>query len=206
MKTLFKGIGLILALTAGTAQAIPTLFFDGQLNYDATAGTLTVNSVLTNTTDLAMPSLTGGTLNFTAKFTHRFSNSSITVGQFGTTSGTDLSASNSSNTLLTGNFSNLLLGGHNGNDFGGLTASMSSTGGLFASQFSTGQMLTLVFNTQLNGQAFDFNPRMFTTNFNGHIDGRLEGQSVNVPEPPIMALLGIGLVLGIVLPGMRKKQ
>jgi len=58
MKNLLKSIGLVLALVAGSVQAIPTLYFDGNVKFDSGTGMLGVNAVLNATDDISpMPTL-----------------------------------------------------------------------------------------------------------------------------------------------------
>lgn len=190
MKNIIKGFGLALAMVASSAQAIPTLFFDGDISYSVNSGLLTVSSELTKTIDIApAPTLLGSSLNFSALFIGSVS-PSYTVGNFGTTLATDLTViDGDSNTLLTGNFSELSMTGFNGFDFGKVTAILNADGGTLQNEFGIGNMIALEFNLST-----PFGSEMFDADFRGRIDGRIEGKAVSVPEPAISALLALGIL------------
>ena len=93
MKNYINNLGLFLAITlfSASAYAIPTFYFDGTINYDASTGLLDVESSLTATEDITPgPNLVGSELNFTASFDSVISTSSVTVGLFSGVSGDDL--------------------------------------------------------------------------------------------------------------------
>ncbi len=194
MKNIIKGFGLALAMVASSAHAIPTLFFDGDISFDATSGLLSVNSVLTATADIApAPTLMGSSLDFSALFTGVDASSPFfTVGLFGTTAGTDLTVMDGAlNTLLTGNFSSLSMKGGNGFSSGLVSGLFSSNGGGLQTEFGLGNLIALEFNLTTN-----FSATMFDSNFTGGIDGRIEGkEAVDVPEPAMPALLALGMLL-----------
>lgn len=198
MKNLIKGLGLALALFASSAaQAIPTLFFDGAINFDSRTGLLSVTSVLTGTEDIMpAPNLVGSSLVFATLLTSVDSTSPLfTVGNFGTSAGTDLTVMDGdSNTLLLGDFSSLQMKGGNGYSSGLVTGTLNSTGGDLQSAFGIGNLIALQFNLTTT-----FSSNMFEDSFFGAIDGRIEGQQVQVPEPAMPALLALGLlVIGFV--------
>jgi hypothetical protein len=191
MKNIIKGFGLALALITTSAHAIPTLFFDGDISYDQTTGLLSVSSVLTSTFDIApSPTILGSSLDFTTLLSAvDSSNSNYTVGLFGTTAGTDLSVvDGDSNSLLTGNFSELTMKGGNGLDFGLVTGTLDADGGTLQDMFDIGNLIALEFNLSTS-----FSTTMFDYSFDGLIDGRIEGASV--PEPTMPALLALGILL-----------
>ncbi len=192
MKNIIKGFGLVLAMFASSAQAIPTLFFDGSINYNASAGLLSVTSVLTNTTGITpAPALLGSSLDFSASYNSTdTSNAYYTVGIFGTTAGTDLTVIDGAlNTLLTGNFSELTMKGGNQFSSGLVSGILNADGGSLQNEFGIGNLIALEFNLSTT-----FGSEMCASNFTGVIDGRIEGASVNVPEPTMSALLALGLL------------
>ena len=192
IKSYIKGFGLTLVMVASSAHAIPTLFFDGTINYDSTTGRLTVSSILIDTFDInPAPSLTGS-LNFETQLIDDFAGFGLVIGAFGTVEGQDdiqvLDASSAE--LLTGNFSDLTMSGDDGSDNGTITGMLNSTGGSLESLFGIGNLIALEFNL-----SSIFNATMFDTNFSGHIDGRIQGESVAVPEPTALVLLSLGVLL-----------
>lgn len=192
MKNIIKGFGLALALVASSAHAIPTLFFDGDIAYDVNSGLLSVVSVLTATQDVApAPELLGSSLDFTALFSSvDDSNAAFTAGYFATTAGTDLTViDGDTNSLLTGNFSSLVLKGGNGLNSGLVKGTLDSTGGSLQNEFGIGNLIALQFNLTTS-----FSATMFDSDFTGAIDGRIEGETVNVPEPSMPALLALGML------------
>lgn len=198
MKNIIKGFGLALAMFASSAQAIPTLFFDGSINYNAGTGLLSVTSVLTNTTGITpAPTLLGSSLDFSASYDRTdTSNTYYTVGIFGTTAGTDLTVIDGAlNTLLTGNFSELTMKGGNGFSSGLVSGILNASGGSLQNEFGIGNLIALEFNlSTVSGTPTVFGAEMFNSDFTGAIDGRIEGAAVNVPEPTMSALLALGLL------------
>ena len=192
MKNLIKGLGFALAMITSSAHAIPTLFFDGDINYDVGTGVLSVQSVLTATTDITpTPDLLNSSLDFTAIYDYAdISSGFFTVGIFGTTAGTDLIVMDGATTLLTGNFSSLEMKGANGFSTGLVTGTLNATGGDLQNEFGIGNLIALEFNLNTN-----FSADMFTGSFSGGIDGRIEGSAANVPEPAMPALLALGVLL-----------
>ena len=193
MKKLIQNLGFSLALLANTAFAVPTLYFDGDINYSVTrsTGELTITGTLINSTDVPMPDLASSTLSFGAIFDSEVGLDSFTAGLFnGVGLVDDLSISDSSGSLLTGDFSQLYMIGGNGDNYGSLRGVLSSTGGSLSSFFSTSDLIALEFNL---GSAFG--PEMFKQSFTGRVNGTLTGSGQAVPEPNILALLGIGLLM-----------
>ncbi len=192
MKNLIKGLGLALAMVASSAHAVPTLLFDGYIDYDAGSGLLSVNSVLTATADVSpAPVLLGSSLNFSVLYNGVDTASSLyTVGLFGTSTGTDLTVlDGSSNILLTGNFDSFKMLGGNGLSSGLIIGALSANGGDLQTAFGLGNLLALEFNLTTT-----FSATMFDSNFSGGIDGRIKGETVNVPEPAMSALLALGVL------------
>lgn len=192
MKNLMKGFGFALAMMASSAQAIPTLFFDGDIDYSASTGLLSVDSVLTATADvMPAPALLGSSLNFSVLYNGtNAANSFYTVGLFGTSGGTDLTVlDGASNTLLTGNFDSFKMLGGNGFSSGLIIGTLSANGGDLQTAFGLGNLIALEFNLTTT-----FSATMFDNSFSGRIDGRIEGETVNVPEPGVSALLALGVL------------
>ncbi len=192
MKNIIKGFGLALAMFASSAQAIPTLFFDGSISYNVGTGLLSVTSVLTNTAGIApAPTLLGSSLDFSASYNSvDTSNTFYTVGTFGTAAGTDFTVIDGAlNTLLTGNFSELTMKGGNGFSSGLVSGMLNASGGSLQNEFGIGNLIALEFNLSTV-----FGSAMFATDFKGAIDGRVEGAAINVPEPTMPALLALGLL------------
>jgi hypothetical protein len=192
MKNIFKGFGLALALFASSAYAVPTLLFDGEISYRG--GLLNIDSVLTGTQDIASaPELAGSNFDFIAMLTSVDTSSSfLTIGNFGTTAGTDLTVTDGNNIeLLTGNFASLQMKGGNGSDRGLITGVINATGGLLEDNFGIGNLLAFELNLSTT-----FSAEMFDSLFTSDIDGRLVGEdTVDVPEPTPLALLALALMI-----------
>ena len=194
MKNLIKNLIVAVSFVATSAYAIPTLFFDGKVNYSALTGELSVTSVLTATTEIgSMPELLGSSLSFSAFLSGTdVSNSRISIGLFDTA---NISITDGdTNNLLMGSFSDLKMLGRNGRSSGRVSGTVNATGGSLADMFGAGILSALEFNLS---QTFSAN--MFGADFTGRVDGRLEGEAVAMPEPNILALLGLGLALISVL-------
>ena len=193
MKNLIKGIGVALALLAKAAYAVPTLYFDGNIQYDANSGMLTGFSGLTASEEIApAPALQDSFFGFASVLTGVDSSTpGVTVGSFGSVAGNDFEIFDGNGIeLLSGDFVELELLGRNGRDSGRLTATLSVLSGSLMSQFDQGQLFALEFN-----MSAAFGSDLFDTSFYGRIDGRLEGVEQDVPEPGIALLLGAGLLL-----------
>jgi len=193
MKHFIKIFGIALVLITQPVYALPTLFFDGDMSFDATSGGLSVTSVLTATQEITpSPELAGSSLTFSALLSGVDVSSSIaTIGLFAGGPGDDISVIDGDfNNLLFGEFTSLSMMGRNGRDSGRITGTMNATGGLLESYFGEGQLIALVFNIDTV-----FSASMFDNSFAGNIDGRIEGEAQTVPAPGILALLGLGLIL-----------
>lgn len=193
MKNFTKAIGFIIALATTSAQAVPTLYFNGTVGYDASSTRLSVVSDLTGTGDIFPAPALQGSLNFDADLISTFFGSGFNIGNFATISGQDdirvLDAN--ADVLLTGNFSSLTMSGSDNSDSGTIFGNLTSTGGLLAAEFDIGNVLALQFNFSST-----FNSEMFNSNFAGFIDGNIQGQNeVNVAEPSLLALLSMGVLL-----------
>lgn len=193
MKTLIKIIGLVLALVAGSAQAIPTLYFDGNVKFDSGTGILGISSVLTATDDISpMPTLAGSKLKLSATYLNVTTpRPYLTIRHFN--NGQMSVIDGSANTLLQGNFSKLVVKIINGRDSGLLTGTFNAISGSLANEFKPGNLITLGFNLTQSSSTFD--NRGTSTAFQDRIDGQIRGQNVSVPEPGILALLALGVVL-----------
>jgi len=192
MKNITTAIGLVLVLATSAAKAIPTLFFDGDIAYDVSTSTLSVSSNLISTYDITPAPDVIGSLNFNALFSDSFSFGGWTIGSFGTVAGQDDLIVKDANSvdLLTGNFSSLTMSGEDGSNGGSITGTLMSTGGSLETLFGEGQLIALQFNLDPT-----FSSGMFKSSFAGTIDGRIEGEDINVPEPSLLALLSFGLFL-----------
>lgn len=189
MKNVMKGLIFSLTMVVSSAQAIPTLFFDGDITFNVSTGELLVTSTLTDTADInPTPELLNSRLTFSASFVTSTS-STFTVGLFNGVDGNDFSViGGDSTSLLIGEFSSLEMLGRNGSDSGRVTGVVNAKDGSLADMFGAGNLFALELNLSTV-----FSADMFNTDFNGKIDGRIEG--VAVPEPGILAMLGLGLAL-----------
>lgn len=203
MKNLIKTTGLALALCAQSVYAIPALFFDGEISFDASTGELSVNSVLTATTDITpAPNLIGSSLSFMALLDNVDDSHPIfTVGSFMGVRDDDLEVTDGDlNTLLTGDFNSLEMKGANGRDFGLVSGEIDATGGSLQNLFGTSNLIALEFNLSTL-----FGSTMFDSSFTGRIDGRIVGQEQPVTEPAVLTLLGFSLVLMGVVRNIRTR-
>lgn len=201
MKSITTIIGLALILATSAAQAIPTLFFDGAINYDAGTTELSASSVLTKTTDITPePALSNSTMTLSAFFVDFetilssgcFFCADSTKGNFvGDTDALvdDLKIVDGDGlTLLTAKFDSLSLEGINGGDRGEIIGLLSATGGSLMSAFADSDLFAL----QLNLGTV-FSDTMYNSDFAGRVDGNIKAHSV--PEPTSLALLGLGILI-----------
>lgn len=194
-KTIKSLVAIGLLLASGSCFAIPTLIYGGSIYYDAVGlapADLNVSGVLIpGYTDLSItPDLATSSVILSAEFLSASSDGNFTTGLFGTTPANDLLISDTlgTNTLLTGNFSTLLLTGREGTNLGILAGEIDITGGLLAGDFGgVGSLFAINFNLDTV-----FNPGMFNSDFIGITNGSIA--SVDVPEPSLLALLSIGLL------------
>ena len=198
MKHIVKGIVLALAMVTSTAQAIPTLFFDGAINYDSISSELSVSATLTESLDISpAPTLLNSTMTFSAMFNNveSFSGGCLfcansTKGNFiGDALLDDLKITDGDgNILLTANFDSLSLEGVDGGDRGEVIGLLSATGGSLMDTFAGSDLFAL----QLNLDTV-FSSTMYDTDFTGRVDGNIEAHSI--PEPSSLALLGLGILI-----------
>jgi hypothetical protein len=194
MNSIFKLIGILLFAHSMAVQAIPTLFFDGDISYSA--GQLNVNAQLTGTDGIApLPETVNSSLDFTALLASvDTSFAGLTIGYFATNPGSDdlTVIDGNANLLLTGNFSDLAVFGANGNNAGNVYGFLTATGGSLATSFGVGNLVALQLNldTAYSSTMFDS-----TSSWSGNIDGNIQGEPVDVPEPGVINMLGFGLLL-----------
>lgn len=198
MKLYIVVLGMLLSLSSMQAQAIPTLFFDGELSYSQIDGLLTVDAVLTGYQDTSSSVVTGigSSLTFTAAFLGSTSSGFTTSGSFDTASLSILGAD--STDLLHGSLMGLVMSGFDGLDFGSLTGEISATGGSLFSDFSSGSDF-LAFELNLSTV---FGAGMFGSDFTSQLDGRVAAIR-SVPEASSLTLIFIG-ILGLIVLNRRK--
>lgn len=186
-----------LIIMGSVAHALPILSFDGPTHYDAGTGLLTIDAVLTAAEDVsATPVLPGSSLTLEALLTGSTSSGGVTTGQFGTAPVVpDLSIiDGAATTLLTGEIVSLDLLGADGLDFGVLNGFFTPTGGSLLGDFTNP---TGVFALEFNLTTV-FAADMFEADFDGRADGSIKAidgaPPAEVPEPRVLALLGLGLL------------
>ncbi len=204
MKNLIKGIGFLLALVAGSAQAIPTtLYFDtgntgDGLTYTASNKTLTLSGYLLSAPGGA--TLTGSKMEFSGVFqtvdtitrTLLFSTTTSYKGNF--TGKSDFLINDGSQDLLTGKIDSLSLEGISGKDLGSLNGILNVTGGTLMNTFNNGHLFAI----QVGLKGTTYSAEMYSSNFKGDANGSI----TSVPEPTTLALLS----LGVLLVGFTKKK
>ncbi len=200
MKHIVKGIAFALAMVTSTAQAIPTLFFDGSINYNSTSSELAVSGTLTESIDVT-PALVllDSTLVFSAFFDNLESISGGCLFCLNSTKGNFIGNADAlindleiidgeGNILLTAKFDSLSLEGIDGGDRGEVIGLLNATGGLLMDTFGESDLFAL----QLNLDTI-FSSTMYDLDFAGRVDGNIEAHSV--PEPTSLALLGLGFLI-----------
>jgi len=172
------------------ALAVPTLLFDnGNLSFTNTSvepatGDLVVNANIVGSEGLD-PAVTAGTLTLTASLSSVNPGSTSTQGLF---SGVDLTLKDTGGgTLLLAKSDSLLLEGTNGLSSGALSGMFSATGGALAGLFGTGDLFSFVLNLDTI-----FSDVMFDSNFYGT---KVSGRITAVPEPGVLGMLALGLVV-----------
>lgn len=209
MKNLTKTIGFIIAFAATSAQAIPTLIFDiGNIDYTAATqvipeGQLNVDATLTNTVDVGSPSVFGSaSVIFDAFFTDYlsvetcglFSCNTNIIGNFegsSSPSTNDLTVVDADGIkLLTAKFQNLSLEGGLNSSSGTINGTLLATGGTLSDSFIDSDLFTITL--ELNNT---FSDVMFKSDFSGNnVRGTITGE-FSVPEPSILGLIGLGLLI-----------
>lgn len=202
IKHFFWGAAIALCL-ATPARAVPTLVFDGTLDYTSTTGKLRITAELTGYSDLSVtPVLAGSLLSLEALFdsvqvTNLAPGIDQISGNFVTAnSNPDISITGGDNAdLLTANLNSLTLFGLNITNSGTLNGEITPlAGGLLFDDFTDpSQVIALVLNLDIN-----FNATMFNTDFAGAVtaNGTDTGIiAISVPEPGSLALTLPGLLL-----------
>lgn len=194
----------VLLAISGTAQALPTLYFDGQFHFDASTGLMTIDAVVEGGVDLShaiQPQ--GSTFSLVARLGGVGSNGPFVEALFGGVDGSDLTVLNGGDAglLLGADVNSLLMSGFQGDDIGFLDGMLVAQSGLLLSDFFNDVTL---FALQLELTA-PFSMDMFLTSFSGMVDGQIVGKpgEIAVPEPGSLALFVIGLA-GLIW--ARKKQ
>jgi len=197
MNSLVKGIGILLALATTSAQAIPTLafhgggFLSGGVEYTNATQTMQVDAELIGSQDVGPIDFSGSSLSFTANLnsTSVISGGNVTFGYF--SSNNLVVTSGDSTVLLEGAFTDLSVYGGTGLDFGVVNGTFASTGGTLATEFGLGTLFALELNLDTL-----FSSNIFLDNFTAEVNGQITGEpAVNVPEPGMLALLGLGVFL-----------
>ena len=187
-------IGLALTLMVSSANATPTLFFDGDIAYTASSGELSGLADVIDSDDISASLDLPGTLDFVVSFSSVDSLTfpGITIAEFaGDALSDDLIIMDAmANVLLTGNFVSFEIRGANTRDFGIISSAFEINGGSLMSDFSTGNILALQFN-----MSSAFSEDLFRQDFDGLIDGRMTFEYAATPEPSVLVILGMGLVL-----------
>lgn len=184
-------IGVVLFVFVFKANAIPILFFDGNVSYTTSTGILGAYAILTGSDDIApAPIISGSSFDLSAIFLGLGAGTSATatVGDFGGLFGDDLIiVGGDSTVLLEADLNTLQMGGTNGFNFGVIVATFTANGGSLFSSFNNSDLFALQLNLTT-----PFDNGMFRSDFRGQIDGNLNPA---VPEPHILAILSTGLFL-----------
>ena len=198
MKLTVKSLTLVLVLFTPVAQAIPTLTFDGAIEYTSSGTSLNVSGNLTQVNDISESLLlSGSTVEFNALFTSADTISNdcpicvpVTVGHFSGVSGYDFEIYDGNDVLLlAGDFGSLLLGGTDGESGGRMAGTLLATNGLLMDYFDPG--ILFAFSLDLGNTLFS--ATMYESDFTGTIErGLIVGRAV--PEPGIMSLFAFGLL------------
>ena len=205
---LIRFLGALLLVANFQVYAVPTLYFDGDTNYDAITGLLTINAVLTGSVDIAPPpGLDGSSMTLSTSFGSVSSAGGTTTGFFGSAPGApDLSIiDGNAVTLLEGEIMDLILRGEDGRDSGILAANFSPTAGSLLGDFADPSG---IFALELNLTSV-FGPGIFDEDFSGQADGRVTpGEAFPpslIPEPDLLVLLAMSL-LGLLAGQMYLKR
>jgi len=193
---------LLLGITR-PAQAVSTLFLDGDLGFNTATGQMQIDGVLTGAAGLVpAPVLAGSQFLLAASFLGVSSHGGITMATFGSAPGApDVVLIGGDNTLLlAGELQSLSAMGVNGLDSAVLTGELAPTGGSLMTTFAnpTGLM-----ELQLDLSA-PFRSGIFNRDFAGHVNGRLESSASitgpvplvapSIPEPGTWGLMTVGLL------------
>ena len=185
-------LSLLLVSLSTTSYAVPTLFFNGNVSYNAGNGLLSVDANIVDYADLSSaPVTSGSSLTFATSLLSSTSNALITTADFGASLlSTDLAVFGGDATyLLGGQIASLTMLGVNGGTTGAVFGDVMPTGGSLISDFSaSSQLLALELNL-----SSVFSPSMFLSDFTAQIDGKISSATA-VPEPQTLALFGMGLL------------
>jgi hypothetical protein len=194
------------------AVALPTLYFDGALEYtfDGTNGLLRIDATLVGYEDLLVQPLLPGTLDleaaFIAEIPDPYRPDLFTAGLFGPRAGgelvPDFQVYGGDNAyLLGGGVEELVMRGRTGRDRGQLIGTIAPLEGTLLSHFGNpSDFVTVVLNL-----TSDFGPGMFgqdisgnfstgVIDFSGDIDGHLDSPVWPIPEPATVTLVGLGVL------------
>jgi len=197
-KMLFTTLLAILLLNGGYTYAnSATLSFNGQINYSAPNGSLTLAGSLTGFEELSVtPDLSGSTFTLTTFLNSELYTSTTSEADFVGSSGLAVYDfqinSGNGESLLSGNVLNMNMSGVNGFTFGFLSGDLMGTGGLLHDDFSNGpaNLLGLGFNLST-----PFSSNMFSSDFSGNVNGSLIATSVFESSSILLFLTGLfGLI------------
>lgn len=209
LRQLLAGIGGLIFATG--ASAVPTLNFDGTLDYVASSGALTLTAELSGYQDISVTPTLGGslmslsaTLDSSSSTPLGFGFEEVTGNFIGGTATPDLSIVDGSTVnLLEADIISLSLVGLSGPGLPGTSGTLEGfltpLSGLLLNDFTNpSSLIALVVNLDIS-----FSAGMFLQDFSGLTNSTGAGngiQTLPVPEPTIPLLFGTALVL----PALRR--
>ena len=201
-RSLLLATALLLCM-ARPAQAVSSLFLDGDMGFSVATDRIQIDGVLTATAGLVpAPVVAGSQFRLAASFLDVGSHDGITTATFGTApEAPDVVVIGGDNTLLlAGELQSLSAVGVNGVDNAVLTGQLAPTGGSLMAMFANPAGLM---ELQLDLSA-PFRAGIFNRDFAGHVNGRLESlESItepapqaapSIPEPATWGLMTMGLL------------